>query len=479
MNYSELGRINLLLNNDGTQVFRQKRFENKDISLHVKYQDKKFPISNWSRTGISFQTESENLKIGDRVEDVEIYVNEHKVYSGVIEVKSKTENKSSVHYGASFLFKLFPIESVTALKYVDEFRNFETKNAQDFEQVNLKVCKTVLEMKHCLQNLKDMCEDFERKIKNLSFDERNIAESFFLEKMTEVAHRTLVKYNKEVSTQLHIDSLDYGSTYHKLFSENIYPFFELADISRRAKEKPLGYAGDFEMMNQIYRASFEGQGLFGKILHRYTATEMNSQAVLFRKPYFCNQYKRKLKENLGESIYVLSLASGPCVEFQELIKDLPQEELSKINLTLLDLDSKSLEHAQSKIYEQCLRYDKNVNIKFAHTSVKVFLEGTDTFKEDFDLIYSGGLFDYLDNYVSTGIITNLYKKLNKNGRMIIGNFTDEHSTEAFAHLIADWHLIHKSEEEMRAWAKNCESAKISCDYDDNHINAFLVIDKKA
>lgn len=33
MNNSELGRINLLLNNDGTEVFRQKRFTEDDVKL--------------------------------------------------------------------------------------------------------------------------------------------------------------------------------------------------------------------------------------------------------------------------------------------------------------------------------------------------------------------------------------------------------------------------------------------------------------
>lgn len=477
MMYSELGRINLMLNNDGTEVFRQKRFTQDDVKLQMNYDGKSFLISNWSRTGINFQALDSSYSVGQRLEGITIDVNSHRVYEGTLEVKSKIENEVGTHYGASFLFRLFPIESVESLKHVDDFSSYVKEKHATFMNLNPEICRLVLEMKHFLQTLKDKTCEYELYLKDFGYDERMIAEGSYLEKMTESVHQVMVSFNKKVSELVNMDLVEPNSNYHLVFNENIYPFFQGADYPRRAKEKPLGYAGDYEMMNQIYRNGYEGKDLFGKILHHYTATEISAQSVMFRRPYFCDHYKRMLDEKSGQNIYVLSLASGPCVEFQKLIEELPQEDLSRIQLTLLDLDPKSLEHAQSKIYEQCLRYDKTVNVKFVRTSVKVFIEGGEVFKNKFDLIYSGGLFDYLDNQVSTMIVTNLYKHLNAGGRMSIGNFTKDDSTKAFCHLITDWHLIHKTEEEIRDWAKYIKEGKLTIDYDPHNINAFMVLEK--
>lgn len=476
MNYSELGRINLMLNNDGTEIFRQKRFTEDDVTLTVEIADKKFPISNWSRTGLSFLGDTESFSVGTRLENVNVFVNNHNVYDGTIEIKSETKNENGIHYGASFLFKLFPIEAVESIKRVDEYSHYVEKKHKDFSNLNKEICHLVFEMKHFLQHLQNQTKVFETSIKNLGYDDRNVAEISYLEKMTESVHKLMVGFNKKVADLIDIETIPEGSDYHLLFEENIYPFFQGADYPRRAKEKPLGYAGDYEMMNQIYRNSFEGKDMFGKIMHHYTATEISAQSVLFRRPYFCEHYKRVLKERTGD-VHILSLASGPCVEFQKLIEDLPQEDLSRIKLTLLDLDPNSLEHAQSKIYEQCLRFDKTVNVQFVRTSVKVFIEGGEVFDTKYDLIYSGGLFDYLDNQVSTAIVTNLYKHLNDGGRMSIGNFTKDDTTKAFCHLITSWHLIHKTEEEIIAWTKYVKGGKVSVDYDPHHINAFLVLEK--
>ena len=477
MNYSELGRINLVLNNDGTEVFRQKRFSEDDIILKLKVKDETFIISNWSRTGLNFQAPAPIFSIKDHLEEVQVLANEHLIYTGTVQIKSKSEDEVGIHYGAGFLYKLFPIEAVEAIKYVDNFVSHVQQANEKFASVNPEVCKIILEMKHSLSTLQSQSKDYEFKIRDFGYDDRMIAESHYLEKMSAAVNQIMVGFNKKVNDILDMDLVEPNSEYHLLFDENIYPFFVGADNGRRAKEKPLGYAGDFEMMNQIYRGAFEGKDLFGKLLHHYTTTELSAQSVLFRKPYFCGHYKRILKERGEKKVNILSLASGPCVEFQSLIEELTQEELSRINLTLLDLDPMSLEHAQSKIYEQCLRHDKTVNIKFIRTSVKVFMEGASPFKDDFDLIYSGGLFDYLDNQVSTSIITNLYKLLGDGGRLSIGNFTKDNSTKAFCHLITDWHLIHKTEEEIRDWARYTDCKKITVDYDIHNINAFLVLER--
>src|SRR5262249_17542349 len=48
---------------------------------------------------------------------------------------------------------------------------------------------------------------------------------------------------------------------------HLHRFCRQAPLMRRALEKPLGYAGDYEMMNMLYRDPAEGETLFGKALN--------------------------------------------------------------------------------------------------------------------------------------------------------------------------------------------------------------------
>ena len=53
----------------------------------------------------------------------------------------------------------------------------------------------------------------------------------------------------------------------------------------RSWQKPKGYAGDYEMMSQIYHNDYVGSSYFSKIIHRYGINEFSSQSVRYRKDY--------------------------------------------------------------------------------------------------------------------------------------------------------------------------------------------------
>jgi extracellular factor (EF) 3-hydroxypalmitic acid methyl ester biosynthesis protein len=156
----------------------------------------------------------------------------------------------------------------------------------------------------------------------------------------------------------------------------------------------------------------------------------------------------------------------------------PQEDLSRIEITLFDLDREALEHAQSCIYENAVRTGKNPKLNFIKKSVRAYLAGASKAREMHDLIYSGGLFDYLDNVTSAALVRVFAKMLNPGGSLVIGNFTKDNTTKAFCHLITNWNLIHKTETDMRNWATGVDGCTLRIDYDPGRINAFFVLTNK-
>jgi extracellular factor (EF) 3-hydroxypalmitic acid methyl ester biosynthesis protein len=69
-------------------------------------------------------------------------------------------------------------------------------------------------------------------------------------------------------------------------------FFRCSPFMRRAHEKPLGYAGDYEMMNMLYRDPAEGQTLFGKVLNLYATREAAAQANINRLDFIARKIER-------------------------------------------------------------------------------------------------------------------------------------------------------------------------------------------
>ncbi len=68
-----------------------------------------------------------------------------------------------------------------------------------------------------------------------------------------------------------------------------------------------------------------------------------------------------------------------------------------------------------------------------------------------DVIYSTGLFDYLDYKISVRLINNLRQMLKPGGKIIISDVRDKFSNPSiyFMEWVADWNLIYRSDDEFR------------------------------
>lgn len=457
--------------------FRQKRHHNELVNLTMLVHETTCQVRNWSRTGIGFETEK-RYKVGDILENVRLSYSGIELYNGAIEVKNVLSFDSSRnYYGAAFHRQLFSIEGVDSAVSVSKCAGEVFQLKRTFEEINPDFCRSVLALSASLRHIRRACEKEQERWRNLTFDQRCESERLF---MPEIVHRlkeVFFNFNREIDKQVDVETLPDDSIYHQVFHEEIYPYFEGADLVRRAYEKPRGYAGDYEMMNQIYRNGFEGLDLFGRILHHYIANENSGESVKYRKPYFFDHITGMLRKSAFSR--VLTIASGPAIEIQEVFRKWEQKDLDRVEFTLLDLDREALEHAQAKIFEIAHEEGKIGNCNFVNASIKAFMGAGAVVEGTFDLIYSGGLFDYLDNTTSAVLVNRLFSLLNPKGVLIIGNFTKDNLTKAFLHLLTKWALIHKTEDEMKAWADGIENCTVDVEYDPLKMNAFLVIRKNA
>jgi hypothetical protein len=262
--------------------------------------------------------------------------------------------------------------------------------------------------------------------------------------------------------------------------ERLSTYFLASPFVNRAFRKPLGYAGDYEMMNQIYRNQFEGATWFGKILHKYSVNEASGHSVRFRKEFFKQEFLRQLQKK--DTITVGALASGPARELVEFVAEADEKILKRIKFFLMDQDVEALLNSKRNIMRTIQQRKIDVDISFNPVSVKCLLKKEREYHRvadlRFDLIYTAGLYDYLPEPVAAGLTSRLIELLKSGGELIVGNFTADTPTATITEIVADWHLIHRSEDEMRKIMVTQDIAETTAHYDELGIELLLRVKKR-
>ena len=140
----------------------------------------------------------------------------------------------------------------------------------------------------------------------------------------------------------------------------------------------------------------------------------------------------------------------------------------------MDQDLDSLKHAQRRIEELIRTLGiSSVKVHYHNLAIKnIINEGFPG--EDFDLVYSSGLFDYLSAPVAQMAATRLMQATNEHGQVIIGNFSLDNPNQFAMGMIMDWHLIYRSAADMEKLFKPiCKSILVEKEH--LGINLFAVL----
>ena len=92
-----------------------------------------------------------------------------------------------------------------------------------------------------------------------------------------------------------------------------------------------------------------------------------------------------------------------------------------------------------------------------------------------DFIYSAGLFDYLNQRSVTALMSALYEALIPGGQLAIGNVAAHNPTRFFMEYALDWFLIHRSPEDLLAFAQALDPtpSRMMVDSEPLGVNLFL------
>ena len=235
----------------------------------------------------------------------------------------------------------------------------------------------------------------------------------------------------------------------RYFHDRFGALVDLSPVAARCFHKPLGYAGDFEMMNMIYRNESLGDTLFGRSLSRVLLDSQAGQAVRHRAHYLAGKITAAAAHGTPHRpARILSVAAGPAMELQLILRHDPALlRAGRAELTLLDQDAGALRHARERIEALAAQAGAAMTLRCTNTSIrKVIAEGL---TGPYDLIYSAGLFDYLKDRTARAAGARLVAALAPGGTAVIGNFGTANPSRPMLELILDWPLHHRSASDLR------------------------------
>jgi extracellular factor (EF) 3-hydroxypalmitic acid methyl ester biosynthesis protein len=262
----------------------------------------------------------------------------------------------------------------------------------------------------------------------------------------------------------------------------LHPYLLASPFMHRIFAKPLGYAGDYEMVNMILRDPFEGASLFAKALNVFILGEAPAIAHRNRVQYLIEKLKSETfrVSQSGQSAKILNVGCGPAKEVQNFLAG---ESLSQqADLTLVDFNEETLRNT-GKILERVKQdFHRATPVRMVQKSIQQMLrlrgqERKSVF-DQYDFIYCAGLLDYLPDYVSKHLIELLYSWLKPGGFLALTNVELSNPIRNIMEFMYEWYLIYRNTNNFRSLAPSSaapENVRVLAE--DTGTNLFLEIRK--
>jgi hypothetical protein len=317
----------------------------------------------------------------------------------------------------------------------------------------------VADVRQLLEDARSEVEEFERAESNDPLRRQDEEAQLFdaLTRRWGESYRAAIASLHEASKQLDERAAALGRSYA---SSMLMPLLRACPLHKRAYEKPLGYSGDYRMMEMCFAREPLGESLFGRFLFSISKTLSTVRTAVARA--------RVLEEAIGEAVSaqgdgdrpvrILAVAAGPAMEVRRWLLH-TQSLRRRVEIVVLDQDRFAHESAHRQVTRILLEQHHGllpVTARWLHVSVRQLvsprtpeeLAVVSDLLGDLDLVYSTGLFDYLTDVVAQRLTDKLYSLLRPGGRMLIGNLVEAPDTAWIMDYVLDWPIIYRGPDDM-------------------------------
>jgi extracellular factor (EF) 3-hydroxypalmitic acid methyl ester biosynthesis protein len=283
-----------------------------------------------------------------------------------------------------------------------------------------------------------------------------------------------------VAQRLEEESL---AAHRNYMRRQLHPLVLCAPFAHRAFYKPLGYAGDYELVNMMARNDHEGASLYAKVVNTWFLRQAPAEAHRNRIAYLTDVlHEETLRAGRpGRPARVFNVACGPARDVQKFIEQHASSDHT--SLTLLDFNPETLTYLRSSVERVKARSGRRTEVEYVKKSVQQLLKEsgrTIELPDDrrYDLVYCAGLFDYLSDQICQRLMDLMYDWVAPGGLVVATNVEPSNPLRHGMEHLLDWHLIYRTAAEVRALApRRAPADETRVRSDATGVNVFLEVRK--
>jgi extracellular factor (EF) 3-hydroxypalmitic acid methyl ester biosynthesis protein len=395
------------------------------------------------------------LQLSEVLSDFKIIMNERLVYSGRAVVSNLVNTGTVLVCEVTLDESWLDVDIFSSVNQRERLRGEFTEFLKEWEKIHsvrpeFKV--VVADMQTLLVDLRRWLEQVELAIRSTPSGDRLQLERevlFDLEKPIVPAIGALYARFEEIAAKIEPDFQPVHRTYIK---RQIHPLVLCSPFAYRTYQKPLGYAGDYEMVNMILRDPLEGSSLFAKMVNVWFLNQAPAAAHRNRVKYLTQQLNVETRRMAlaGKPCKIFNLGCGPAGEIQNFL--LHNDLCDRAQFNLLDFNDETLAHTGKLLDDLKRRYRRNTTIQMVKRSVhQILKEGVRLDNSPkFDLLYCAGLFDYLSDRICKRMMNIFYDLLAPGGLLVATNVDPSNPNRNTMEYVLEWHLIYRNAEQIKA-----------------------------
>jgi extracellular factor (EF) 3-hydroxypalmitic acid methyl ester biosynthesis protein len=401
------------------------------------------------------------LRLSETLGDLKIFIDDKEVYSGRGVISNLLQTAAliacEVKLDEPGVYVGINMPSNGNISFLDAYKTFFGK-WQNQAKILPEFKMAVLDIQSYLSDLKLLLEQIEISIvAHPSNSRAEIEPQIFKDLSPAILSSINAMHERFEEIAGRIDP-EMRGPYQALVHRHLHPLFLCAPFGHRTYHKPLGYAGDYEIMNMIHRNTFEGGSLYARVVHYWLVNQWAAKSVRNRVAHMKNKLVQEVARVVREKrvAKILNLGCGPAREVQDFLMEHRLSDHAEF--TLLDFDAETLDYATSRLEEIKRSHKRETIIRKKQMSVTQLIKymsqpASSPLGTGFDLIYCGGLFDYLTDQMCRQLVGLFYEWIAPGGLVIVANMHAEQ--RPFRHMVEyllDWHLIYRDAACMASFA---------------------------
>lgn len=428
------------------------------------------------------------VQLSEVLSDFRIMMNDRAIYSGRAVIANLVNTgimliceASLANEGWNDVDLLTPAQSKERL--LADFREFLRETEKVFRVLpEFKVI--VADMQTLLADLRRWMEQVELGVRSIPSGDRLQAEREMILEMEEPIVPAIMPLMQRFEASASSIPVELQPVHRSYIKRQLHPLVLCAPFVYRTYQKPLGYAGDYEMVSMMLRDPYEGSSIFAKMLNKLYLEIPPVIAHRNRITYLVENLQRTshaaAQQNRVARIY--NLGCGPAQEIQNFLTN--EDVCDYADFLLLDFNDETIAHTTRTLEDIRARHRRRTGLKLEKKSVHQVLKeagrGSASQNETYDLVYCAGLFDYLSDRICRRLMEIFYDLVAPGGMLIATNVHPSNPWRNWMEYLAEWHLVYRDEDQFLKLAPEAAppgSATVKSDA--TGVNVFLEIRKPA